>query len=231
MNVKCLAVDSDFDIANSYVLEWERRCVSMECVDDMTEGIQKLLLDDEYIFVGINGDAVDFMPLLRTMRSVTNIPVFIVVSDSNFTTESEVAAIEEGADLYARWHKSPENNVTSVLAHIERLSARSRMPRPVSDIRVCRYLLIAPLQHSVFVKNKKIEISKIEFDILYHFMDNRGLVLTAAQIYRRVWNEDYRESNNEAVKSSIKRIRKKISGNENDTDFIENIRGVGYKMP
>jgi len=82
----------------------------MERVDNMTEGIEKLLLN-EYLYVGINSDAVDFMPLLRTMRSVTHTPLLIVTG--NFKTEDEVAALERGADLYARWHQTTEGSLGS----------------------------------------------------------------------------------------------------------------------
>ena len=44
MSLKCLAVDSDLDIAGSYVKEWAGRGVKMIRVDDMTEAIRELRL-------------------------------------------------------------------------------------------------------------------------------------------------------------------------------------------
>ena len=99
MNMIYLAVDSDVGLANSEAAVWKTtRGIGMERVDNMTEGIEKLL-SNEYLYIGINSDAVDFMPLLRTMRSVTHTPILIVTG--NFNTDDEVAALEAGADLYS----------------------------------------------------------------------------------------------------------------------------------
>ena len=138
MDLKCLAVDSNLDIASVYVQEWALRGIKMERVDTMTEAIQKLL-HDNYVFVGINGDATDFLPLLKIMRSVTHTP--ILIATGHFTTEKEVAALSNGADLYARWHESATDNVTSVLAHIDRKANRLEIRH---RILVYRDLLISP---------------------------------------------------------------------------------------
>lgn len=130
----------------------------MECADSMTEAIKKLLTN-EYICVGINADAIDFMPLLSTMRSVTNIP--ILIATGNFSTEKEVAALNSGADLYARWHESPEDNVSSVLSHIARKTARNATPR---KIIAYRNLIIAPAQRYAFIDNEPLELTRHEFD-------------------------------------------------------------------
>jgi len=131
MDKKCLAVDSNIENANVYVLEWSEHNVKMDRADNMAEAIQ-YLLSDEYIFVGINGDSVDFMPLLSKMRSITDTPIMIVTSD--FTTENEIAALENGADLFARWHKNPNDNVTSVLAHVAQISERAKQYNPLTNI-------------------------------------------------------------------------------------------------
>ena len=72
-------------------------------------------------------------------------------------------------------------------------------------------------------------MTRIEFDILHFLMENRGHVLSSEQIYNHIWKDERAESIEEAVKSAVKRIRKKIGGH--DTDFIENVWGVGYRLP
>jgi len=76
MSLKYLAVDSDIELAESEAVGWAKRGIVMNRVDNMTDGI-KMLMTDEYLYVGINDDAVDFMPLLRTMRSITSTPILI----------------------------------------------------------------------------------------------------------------------------------------------------------
>ena len=226
MQVKCLAVDSDFDTASKYVLEWEKRGVSMDCGNNMTDAIKMLQSGNNYIFVGINADVTDFMPLLSTMRSITNIPILIVTS--NFTTEKEIAALEEGADLYARWHNSPEDNVSSVMAHISRKTTRNTA---IQDVLVYNNLLVAPTQRKAFIDNVKIDLSRHELDLLLCLLGSQDTVLTFEQIYRSVWNDASDNISNEAIKGLVKRLRKKFIDNNASQIKILSVRGVGYRLP
>ncbi len=222
--MKYLAVDSDVALANYEACAWAKRGIGMERVHDMTDGIKKLLTG-EYLFVGINDDAVDFMPLLLTMGSVTNIPILIVTS--SFDTATEVAALGNGADLYARWHKTSEENVASVLAHIAKKTAKKT---PVQKVLVHNNLLLSPLQRCVFIKNERIDLTPHEYGLLNYLMANHGIVLTYKQIYSRVWGCKYTESAAKVIRSTVARLRKKTSADAREHGLIENVWGVGFGL-
>ena len=141
----------------------------MKRVDNMTEGIEKLL-SNEYLFVGINSDTVDFLPLLRSMRSITHIP--ILITTNNVTTENEVAALDSGADLYTCWHKTTKENIASILAHITRIYEQRKSVSSPSNVIVKKNLLIAPLHQNVYIGNNKLDLTAKEFNILYMLMSN-----------------------------------------------------------
>ena len=228
MNLRCLAVDSDLSIAASYTLEWERLGIIMDRVDNMVEAIKKLQ-DNTYFFIGIKADAVDYMPLLCTMRSMTHTPILIVTG--NFTTDNEVAALKAGADLYARWHGSVEDNVTSVLAHVENAAKKVHRARTLQKVLIYKNLLISPEQFIAFKNNSQIELSRLEFDLLHYLILNKGVVLTYETIYRNIWKGEYDdESASDIIKHAIKRLRRKIEDRDGEGRYIENIRGVGYRM-
>ena len=163
MDMTYLAIDSDVELAHSEAAVWKAtRGIGMERVDNMTEGIKKLL-SGKYLYVGINSDAVDCMALLRTMRNVTNTP--ILIATGNFITDDEVAAMGMGADLYARWHETTEDNIASVLAHVTRIVEQRTAPLPPSNVIVCKNMLLAPFQQSVFVGNHKLDLTAKEFNV------------------------------------------------------------------
>lgn len=54
MNIKYLAVDSNVQLANSEAVVWLQRGIEMERADNIREAIQKLSINDEYLYVGIN---------------------------------------------------------------------------------------------------------------------------------------------------------------------------------
>jgi DNA-binding response OmpR family regulator len=167
--IKYLAVDGDEALAYSEACAWARRGIGMDHVDNMTDAIKKLM-SDKYLYVGINGDATEFMPLLRTMSCVTDIPILIATNDC--TTQKEVAALEHGADLYARWHKSSEDNMASVLAHVTR---KSEVKVPTQKVFVHMDVLLSPFQRYVFVKNELLNLTQHEFDLFYYLMVNHGI--------------------------------------------------------
>jgi two-component system OmpR family response regulator len=221
--MKYLAVDSDIDVANREALVWEKRAIGMERVDNMTDGIKKLMIN-EYLFFGINGGVIDFMPLLRTMSRATSSPIFIVTD--NFSTQTEVNALENGADLYSRWHESTEDNILSVLANLSRKSERKASPRKVI---IHGNLLLSPVQRSVYIKDREIELTRREFDLLHYFMINIEIVLSSESLYSHVWKNQCPEQADAVIKSAIKRLRKKITGTDEE-GYIETIREVGFKF-
>ena len=224
MSLRCLAVDSNLDIANSYVKEWAERGVRMDRVDTMPEGIKKLMSND-YIFVGINGDATDFLPALKEMRSVTDIPILIVAT--HFETSIEIEALKSGADLFARWHKTPEDNVSSVLAHIDRETEKRKATR---KIMFYKEILVAVLYRTVFVGKTKVDLTTQEYDLLVYFIQNHGKALSYKQIYKRVWGSDYEDAEHDALWSAIKRLRDKLMLASGGHDYIETMRDYGYRF-
>lgn len=225
MSDRYLLVEKNAELAAYQATAWEPRGMMMERADSMLEGIKRLEAD-VYLFVGINDDNVDFMPMLSTMRGITDTPIFI--GTRRFTTQAEVDALGNGANLYARWHKTPADNMASVLAHLSNISVRKKPPISVfvhSDI------LLSPQQHCVYVENAKIEMTRLEFDLLRYFIENHDIVVSYSQIYERVWGAEYDEAALDVIKSAVKRVRGKISGGDKNRNLIESIRGVGFKFP
>ena len=225
--MKYLAVDGDIELAHSEAAAWAKLDIAMDLAVNMTQGIEKLL-ENNYLYVGINSDTVDFLPLLKIMRSVTSIPIFIITA--NFTTEMEVAALERGADLFARRHKNSEGNIASVLAHITRLNERSKNPCPPSNIIIYNNLLIAPLQQCVYANNQKIMLTEKECGVLYLLMNNNGCVFSPKEIYSKVWKAEYNDSAKVVIWKIIKNLRRKINNGQNLSKYITTLRDTGYSF-
>jgi DNA-binding response OmpR family regulator len=170
-------------------------------------------------------EPIDFLPLLSMMRSVTNTPILIVTS--NFTTETEIAALENGADLFARWHENPSRNVASVMAHIARKSARNET---TYKVLVHKNLLVSYSRRSVFVGNVRLDLTRREFDLIHTLAINEGNVLSYEQLYSLVWSDEFDGSQYETIKGLIKRLRRKIDIAKGEHISIQNNRGVGYVL-
>lgn len=101
----------------------------------------------------------------------------------------------------------------------------------VSSDRVIRIgeLIIDSLQHSIHKNNQEINVTNIEFKMLYFLALHKGMAMLKEQIYEYVWNGEYvfDDSN---ITSHIRRLRVKIEDDPAKPKYIQTVRGIGYKM-
>ena len=79
--------------------------------------------------------------------------------------------------------------------------------------------------------NNPIKMSSKEFDLLKFLIENEGKVLTREEILNEVWGTDY-FGTARTVDNFITKLRHKLEevSQKNFMDFIETVRGVGYKF-
>lgn len=86
------------------------------------------------------------------------------------------------------------------------------------------------LYHREVRQNEKIiRFTNLEFRILHYLASQPGRVFTYQQIYEGVWGEEY-ACEKGTIMSHIRHIRQKLESDEGSFDYIENIRGVGYRF-
>ena len=81
----------------------------------------------------------------------------------------------------------------------------------------------------LFRKQKKIDLSFTEFEILHLLMRSPGRVFSKEQIYDIIWNEPYSGDYN-VVMRHICNIREKIEDDPGHPVYIQTVRGVGYRF-
>ena len=90
-------------------------------------------------------------------------------------------------------------------------------------------LVIIPGQHRVLRKGKEVNLTNIEFRILYMLAIHQGITLSKEKIYNYVWNGEYLQDDSN-ITSHIRRLRKKIESDPSQPEYIQTVRGVGYKI-
>ena len=83
-------------------------------------------------------------------------------------------------------------------------------------------------KHSVTYKEKSIDLTKREFELLKYMMQNKNLVITRDMILTKVWGYEYMGDTN-VVDVYIRYIRSKID-DKYSVKLIHTIRGVGYQI-
>ena len=78
-------------------------------------------------------------------------------------------------------------------------------------------------------QRQEIDLTFIEFEVLYLLANNPGRVFSKEQIYDVVWKESYSGDYN-IVMSHIHNIREKIEDNPSKPVYIQTVWGVGYRF-
>jgi two-component system alkaline phosphatase synthesis response regulator PhoP len=90
-------------------------------------------------------------------------------------------------------------------------------------------LRIDPEARQVWKDEQLVELTTIEFDLLYALAEHRGRVLSREQLLERVWGHDF-FGEERVVDVHLGHIRKKIEDNPAQPDFIVTVRGAGYRF-
>jgi len=85
------------------------------------------------------------------------------------------------------------------------------------------------VRHEVFLNDKLRAFTPKEYDLLRHFMVNRGKMLTHREILKKVWGAAHAEDTT-YLRVYIGQIREKIEPNPTTPIFITTEPGIGYRM-
>lgn len=168
-----------------------------------------------------DGDGIN---LLRWLRHSGSSAAVIVLS-SRDSESDRILALEIGADDYVTKPFSPREVVARVKAVLRRTSnspthESASVLHPLSVDRETRRAL---------VHRQSLDLTRVEFDLLATLLDVPGRVYTRAQLIDRVWGDGFALSDR-TVDSHVKLLRRKIGEAGGNADWIETVRGVGYRV-
>jgi len=171
--------------------------------------------------------AVDGLDVCRELRKTSGVPIIMITARGEEI--DRVIGLELGADDYV----TKPFSVRELMARIKAVLRRARSPnreRAASNLlRADGGLQLEVDAHSVTVKDLTLDLSRLEFDLLYHLMSNAGRVLSREQLLEQVWGYDF-VGDTRAVDSAVKRLRAKLRAASASVDAIETVRGIGYRF-
>jgi len=161
----------------------------------------------------------DGLTLLKEQREM-NIDTPILMLSANSEIDDRVAVLDCGADDYLC---KPYSNV-ELLARMRALLRRESTQK--TSIITIGIVKLDTAKHTISINDEPIKLTNSEFDLLELFMKNSNIVLTRYQLSEHINKDNYSIKHSNLVDVHIKNLRKKLGL----TDFIQNIRGVGYTL-
>ena len=183
--------------------------------------IQDILnLKPNLVLLDINLPFVDGEYICKEVRKTSDVPIIIVTSRDNEI--DELMSLNYGADQYV----TKPYNIQILLAKINGLLKRSQNNSRNQDKIDCKDFILNISQSAIELDDKRVDLTKNEFKILYVLVLNRGKILSREEIIEYLWeSESFIDDNTLTV--NMKRLRNKME-ELNLQDLIETRRGQGY---
>lgn len=167
--------------------------------------------------------------LCGELRREHRFPVLMLTAKSS--DMDKITGLTIGADDYITKPFNPLELVARVKAQLRRYTRynSSQEKAPGSEVIDFNGLVIDRGTHQCTLYDKELNLTPIEFDILWMLCSNRGQVISAERLFETVWGEKYLDRNN-TVMVHIRRLREKMGEPSRDPRFIKTVWGVGYKV-
>lgn len=222
MRLLLLEDDEAIGIGLTYSLEKEGYDVTwVKCV---REALQRLAQEtfDAYILDLTLPDGSGY-DVCRRIRELGDSPVLFL---SAFDDEVNVVmGLELGADDYI----SKPFRVRELLARLKTVMRRCRK-NGADGVLHLGNVEIHTNEAKVYKKGEELLLTAMEYRLLLVLLNNRGQVLSRAQLLEHMWDVDGEFVNDNTLTVYVKRLRNKIEEDPANPVYIQTVRGMGYRI-
>jgi two-component system, OmpR family, alkaline phosphatase synthesis response regulator PhoP len=143
------------------------------------------------------------------------------------TAKNKESDIEEGFDSGGDDYITKPFNMKELIMRVKAILKRTRADLSKSTL-VYRDMLLNLGSRQLHIDKELIDLTKLEFDLLYTLINNQNIVLSREYLLEHVWSGDdfYQDR---TVNVAINRLKEKIDPDKSK-EYIKTVRGVGYTL-
>lgn len=157
----------------------------------------------------------------KRVRQKSEVPVILLADEG--TGQDKADGLNAGADDYIT---HPITN-DELLARVRVIFNRRHLPDRTSEPLLLDNLYIDFAKRAVFLEGKPLELTRIEYDLLYTLVINKGQTVTHKQLLAQVWGPEH-QGETQYLWVNISRLRKKLEPTADSPRYIRTQPGVGY---
>ena len=220
MAEKILLVEDEEKLARMVELELRYEGYEVGKANNGRTGLD-MALSGEYalVLLDIMLPQMTGMEVLRRLRRESAIPVIMLTARDSVI--DKVSGLDSGADDYI----TKPFAIEELLARI-RAALRKQPAAPAVQKLTAGPLVMDVDRHEVTVNGQGVDLTKKEFDLLQHLLENKGRVLSREVLLDGVWGFDFVGETNSGD-GYIRFLRSKIDESFG-VKLIHTVRGVGY---
>ena len=173
---------------------------------------------------------IDGFRICQKIREKFYYPIIILTAKTE--DGDKIMGLTIGADDYITKPFNPLEVAARVKTQLRRyvrynnLAGKKTAETNEYDIRG---LMINKGTHKCYLYGKELQLTPIEFGILWYLCEHQGMVVPSEELFEAGWGEKFLNNNN-TVMAHIGRLREKLNESAKKPKFIVNVWGVGYTI-
>ncbi len=221
--MRLLLVEDDIGLAEVLAEALSDYGYAVDMVHDGEIGWEQASREDySTILLDVNLPKLNGIELCQRLRSHGHTVPILMMTARDANTD-KVVGLDAGADDYV----VKPVDLLELMARIRALMRRGNVSAETN--LVWGDLILEPSSHEVTYKGQHLDLTPKEFALLELFLRSGKRVLSRPAIISHLWATE-EPPGEEAVKAHIKYLRQKLRSADIPDDFIETVRGLGYRL-
>ncbi len=228
MEYKILVADDDKEILQAIEIYLENEQMTVYTATNGEEALEVLQEhpDIHLIIMDLMMPKMDGIQAILKIRKDKEIPIIVLSAKSE--DKDIILGLNIGADDYITKPFNFLELIARVKSNLRRYTKFGSFQQ-TNDELIIRGLYLNKKTKEVKLDDKPVKLTPIEFKILQLLMENPNVIFSIEEIYEKVWNEPFINSEN-TVAVHIRRIREKIEVNPKEPMYLKVVWGIGYKI-
>lgn len=226
--MRILIVDDEKEIANLVTIYLSNEGYEIDVFYDGTsamEAIHKQKYDLAILDVMLPD--IDGFTICKNIRETYTYPIIMLTAKE--ADIDKINGLMIGADDYVTKPFQPLELVARVKAQLRRYIRYNTNNKDSNEVTYSGLYL--DLEHHICkVNEQNVNLTPIEFSLLWYLTSHQGKVVSAKELYEAIWKEEYLSSSNNTLMVHIRHIRDKMNDDAEHPKYIKNVWGVGYKV-
>jgi DNA-binding response OmpR family regulator len=168
---------------------------------------------------------LDGFSVCREIRKRSNVPIIMLTALGS--PDDVVRGFNLGADDYITkpfTFREVQARIHAILRRV-RWAEEKHAPQIIAIGRIA----VDMEAHEVLVATRRVQLTPIEFRLLYTLMTQAGKAISKEDLMREVWGYEFMGGTN-LVEVTVRRLREKVEDDPSHPEHILTVRGVGYKF-
>ncbi len=221
-----LVVEDDLQIRNFIVYSLKNEGYNSKIATTGAQAMNILVSETiDLVILDLGLPDIDGLEVLQRLREWSEIPVIIVSARDQ--DKEKAFALDMGADDYLTKPFSSTELLARIRVAIRHMNRRDKLKK--QSVLQVKALKIDLEKRLVYLNDREVHMTPMEYTLLSLLMKNRGKVVTTAAIIKELWGPGYGQDT-QALRTLMAGLRRKVEENPAKPQYIMTEIGVGYRM-